>query len=83
VLGRKHRRQRPTQWFVFGDKGDNRRVFGVFSSRVGAQDAVDKLVSGRLGEQYRGTEAPQRYADMLAEAGRHPAVSDKDKGIDR
>jgi hypothetical protein len=56
-------------WFLFGEKGEDQRVFGVFSSRVGAQDALAKLEHG--------------YHKALAEASPRVATRPKDKGIDR
>jgi hypothetical protein len=83
-------------WFLFGQRGEARRVFGVFSSRIGAQDAAHKLLDGRMGEEYRGLldHGPGRnvmvenkakdYAEMIAEASQKgPAMTNKDTGIDR
>jgi hypothetical protein len=41
-------------WFLFGEKGGDERVFGLFGSRFGAEDAAGKLMRGDMGEEYKG-----------------------------
>ena len=65
-------------WFLFGKKGDDERVFGVFSSRVGAEAANEYLIDW-ADTQGRGAKS---YGQLLGEAARQPA-KDNEKGIDR
>jgi hypothetical protein len=72
-------------WFLFGDQGEDRRVFGVFSTRRGAEDCADKLTRGVMGEQYRGIlVGSQDYKEMLKERAEDGRLrQDRDTGIDR
>src|SRR5581483_11592116 len=54
-------------WFLFGEKGENRSVFGLFSSRAGAEDAAEKLATSRMGEEYKGIMANPGEKNPLLE----------------
>jgi hypothetical protein len=75
-------------WFLFGDKGDDRRVFGVFTSRLRAEDTVRRLVRGDMGKQFKGmfvdglNSGLQAYIQTAAERFEE-APATTDKGIDR
>lgn len=62
-------------WFLFGQKGEDKRVFGVFESRLGAEDAANQLANGQLGDKYRGAikDGPEDFFERaLAESASRP-----------
>ncbi len=65
--------QEANTWFVVGDKGEERRFFGMFSSRFGAEDAIEKIELRELGKDFKAA---------LKEAARS-AGNERDKQNER
>lgn len=70
-------------WFLFGEGEGDKRVFGLFSSHLAAEEAAVRLSTGKAGKQYEGEfNRLSGYDRMMSEAANRGSPK-QDKEIER